>query len=405
MSARQAGGGEGGGARSGLTVLLLVVVAVGMMMLLRAEPATDPFDPRSGAASGTRGLVILLEHQGADVDVVESVPAPGSDRRVLVLQDRLNDEQRMELRAFADAGGVVVMADPASELLDELVPIQDVGDGALPLARDLDTEINLPLGACDVPALGDMRGLFVRHGVLFAADSGDRWCFAATGMGTGDPSAFVLARPQGDGIVVQLGDNELFTNRLLRYADNGPLATALLAPTDESRVSILIGSGAAASSGTISSEGDDTLADLVRPGVWMAIAQLAIAFVVFATARAIRPGRPVREPQQVPIAGNELVVATGTLMYRAQHAERAGSLLRFSAHRALCEQFHLPVTTTVAALDAAVAARTTVPAGRVVAVLARDVRDAADLLALSNDLHTISSQTGLEQPGNQGANQ
>ena len=44
---------------------------------------------------------------------------------------------------------------------------------------------------------------------------------------------------------------------------------------------------------------------------------------------AIRPGRPVREPEQVPIAGSELVVATGTLMQRAHHAdERAGWLLR-----------------------------------------------------------------------------
>ena len=38
-----------------------------------------------------------------------------------------------------------------------------------------------------------------------------------------------------------------------------------------------------------------------------------VAFAVLAIARAIRLGRPVREPEQVPIAGSELVAATGRL--------------------------------------------------------------------------------------------
>jgi len=405
MSARQVGGGGGGGSRSGLTVVLLIAVAVAMMLLMRAEPTADPFDPRSDSGSGTRGLVVLLQQQGADVDIVESVPDPGTDRRVLVLQDRLSDDQHQELLSFVEAGGIVVMADPASELLGVLPFATDVGDGRLPSVRDLDEEINVPVGECDVPALADLRGLFVRSGKLFASAATDRHCFADDDADAGDDLiAFVVARPLGGGIVVQLGDNELFTNRLLRYADNGPLATALLAPTSESRVSILIGTGAVAEEATIASEGDDTLSDLVRPGVWMALAQLALAFVVFAVARAVRPGRPVREPDQVPIAGSELVVATGSLMQRAQHVERAGGLLRYSAHRDLCRQFHLPITTSVAALDATVAQRTGLPAGRVTAVLERDVRDAAQLLQLSNDLHTVRSHTGLDTTGHEGAN-
>jgi len=411
VSARQAGGGAGsGGARSGVTIVLLVAVAVAMMLLLRAEPSAEPFDPRSGASSGTRGLVILLQRQGADVDIVESVPRPGADRRVLVLQDRLNDGQRQELVRFVEAGGVVVMADPTSELAGAVPRTSPVGDGSLPRVRDIEQEIVVPVGECDVPALVGLRGVFVREGVLFHGDDTERRCFAEVDA-RGDHEAFVVVRTRGAGIIVQLGDNELFTNRLLRYADNGPLAAALLAPTTDSRVSILMGSGAVAESATISTDGDDTLSDLVRPGVWMAFVQLALAFIAFAVARAVRPGRPVREPDQVPIAGSELVVATGALMHRAQHAARAGGLLRFSAHRELCRQFHLPVTTSVAALDAAVAARTGLPAGRVSAALEREVADAAELLQLSNDLHTIRSHTGLEptghadQPEHQGAHQ
>ena len=408
MSPRQAGGGGGGGAKSGVTAILLVAVAVAMMLLLRAEPSADPFDPRSEADSGTRGLVVLLQHQGADVDIVESVPQPGTDRRVLVLQDRLNDDERRQLLQFVQAGGVVVMADPASELLGTLPRTTDVGDGELPPVRDIDAEINVPLGECDVPALADLRGVFVRQGVLFHGDPGTgagtggaaavRRCFDDVTAG-GSHRAFVVASAQGDGVVVQLGDNELFTNRLLRYADNGPLATALLAPTTDSRVSILMSDGKVAEAATISSEGDDTLADLVRPGVWMALAQLALAFVVFAVARAVRPGRPVREPEQVPIAGSELVVATGALMHRAEHASRAGGLLRYNAHRELCRQFHLPVNTPVPALDATIAARTGIAPGSVSSVLQREVADADQLLHLSNDLHTIRRQTATEPTG------
>jgi hypothetical protein len=196
----------------------------------------------------------------------------------------------------------------------------------------------------------------------------------------------------GDGVVVQLGDNELFTNRLIRYADNGPLATALLAPTSGAQVTILLGDEPAPSAADIGS-GDETLSSLVRPGVWMAIAQLAIAFVVFAIARAVRPGRPVREPEQVPIAGSELVAATGNLMQRARHAQRAGWLLRGSLYRDLCRRYSLPPSTSISALDEFVAARTSLPPGHVAAVLETEVHDNATLLQLSSSLHTIRELT------------
>ena len=376
-----------------MTALLLVVVALAMMLLVRARPAPDPFDPRSGAAGGTRGLVLLLQQQGASVDIVDAAPQAGTDRRVLVLEDRLSDGQRRSLLDFADAGGLVVMADPASSLVGPPDMVTTIA-GPTPGSRDLAARIDLPLAECDIGALAHLRGVIVRTGVLFARTGATGHCLGENG------GSFVVVHRQGAGIVVQLGDNELFTNGLLRYADNGPLATALLAPTDGARVSILVGDGAAPASASIGGDGDTTLSDLVRPGVWMAIAQLAIAFVVFAAARAIRPGRPVREPDQVPIAGSELVVATGMLMQRARHASRAGSLLRHDAHRRLCEQFHLPANTSVSALDAVVAERTAVPAGSVTAVLERDVLDAEGLLQLSNDLHSVRSRSGYE-----GANQ
>lgn len=389
MSPRRAAQGEpGGGGRAAMTALLLVIAAVGMLLLFRAQPDPEPFDPRSDEGSGTRGLVVLLERQGATVDVVRSSPSAGDSARVLVLEDRLDDAQRRDLLAFADAGGVVVMADPESTLTGDRGSVTDISSSTPSFASgDVDSEISVPLDQCDVPALAHLRGLFVRDGVRFRGTSGPS-CFRNTA------GAFAVVFTQGRGLIVQLGDNELFTNGLLRYADNAPLATALLAPASGAKVDILLGAGAAKSVADLGS-GDRTLSDLVRPGVWMALLQLAIAFIVFAVARAIRPGRPVREPEQVPIAGSELIVATGNLMQRARHAERAGWLLRGNLYRELCGWLHLPPTTTIEALDTAVSSRTTLPPGTVAAALDREVHDDAGLVRLGVALQDIRDATGL----------
>lgn len=399
MSPRRTGVTEPAGGRIGITALLLVVAAIGMLLLLRARPDPEPFDPRSEKGSGTHGLVVLLEHEGATVDIVRAAPAVGGTQRVLVLEDRLNDNQRRDLMAFASGGGVVVVADPSSTLAGDPGPTAAINDDLPPFeGNDVGVQINVPLDNCEVAAFGQLRGLFVRKGVRFREfPSAAATCFRdASG-------AFAVVVPHGEGLIVQLGDNELFTNSLLRYADNGPLATALLAPGDGSHVDILLGEQAAKTTADIGS-GERTLSDLVRPGVWMALTQLAIAFVIFAIARAVRPGRPVREPAQVPIAGSELVVATGRLMQRAQHAERAGWLLQGNLYRSLCTQFNLPSTTSINELDEVVSARTQLPPGQVAAALLLQVQDNAGLVQLSNSLQAIREATPLGRLEVEGVN-
>ncbi|MEN9645082.1 MAG: hypothetical protein RL238_1751 [Actinomycetota bacterium] len=380
MSARRVTADAGNGAKSALAVVVVLLIAVGMMLLLRASPSTDPFDPRSGSEDGARGLVVLLERFGADVEVSRSVPDGSDVRRVLVLQDRMGDDQRAELQRWVRDGGILVMADPDSPLAGPSVGTI-TGEGFVPSGEVAD-EINVPLGPCTIGALRHLRGLYVEDGVRFPVDPAAASCFA-----TGD-RAFAVLRPDGDGAVVQLGDNSFLTNRFLRYADNGGLATALLAPEEGAQVTILVGSEAPATSADIGS-GEQTLLDLVRPGVWMAIAQLAIAFLVFAMSRAVRPGRPVREPDQVPIAGSELVAATGRLMQRARHHERAGALLRAELHRELCAATRTPAAAPIDVLDAAVAARSSVAPGSVVAVLQTETTDEQQLLDLTHRIQEI----------------
>jgi hypothetical protein len=363
------------------SALLVVLVAVAMLLLVRARPSADPFDPRSGAPDGTRGLVLLLEQYGADVDVVRSVPDVSSGRRVLVLQDRLTDDERAALQGYAAAGGVVVMADPESPLAAPAADIAITGTVGDASAGALE-ESNVLLGTCDITALQHLRGLFVAAGVLLEARAEEPACFGGDGL------SFVVARPAGTGVIVALGDNSLFTNRFLRFADNAGLATALLAPVGGTKVSIVLGDAAPKTAADIGT-GDRSLFDLIRPGVWMALAQLALAFVVVAWARAVRPGRPVREPEQPPIAGSELVVATGSLMQRAHHAPRAAQLLRDRLHVQLCEQYRLPPGTSVESVDATVASRTSLQPGQVAEVLRREVRDQQQLLQLSNRIQEI----------------
>lgn len=147
-----------------------------------------------------------MQHEGAEVAVVRSAPDPGGDQRVLVLQDRLNDGQRRDLLAFVEAGGVVVMADPLSSLAGDIGPVATVTD-ELPAfdGNELAGQINIPLDRCDVAALAHLRGVFVRTGVRFR-DTASQACFRD------ESGSFAVVHQRGEGLIVQLGDNELFTN-------------------------------------------------------------------------------------------------------------------------------------------------------------------------------------------------
>lgn len=380
MSRRSAVQEGGGGARTAIAALVIVGAAVVMLLLVRASPSTENFDPRSGNALGTRGLVLLLEKYGANVQVSRSVPPPGSDRRVFVIHDQLSEAERADLTEFVRSGGLAVVADPASELTAGIPSAPfDVSDAATPVDPDTAT---IARDDCDIGALTHLSGAYVPAGVRYTVPAGATACF---GRGA---TAYAVAVPLGEGTLVALGGNLPFANAYLRYADNAAMATALLAPVEGTRVTIVLGTGAAKTAADIGS-GETTLFGLVRPGVWMALAQLAVAFVLLALARAIRPGRPVREPEQVPVAGSELVAATGNLMQRAGHAQKAGWLLRGRLYRALCRRLRLPPTVPIADLDAAAARQLGLAPGSVAAVLDREARDDASLVRLAADLEQL----------------
>jgi hypothetical protein len=321
-------------------------------------------------------MVELLRLHGVTVDVIDAAPAAGDPARVLLLDDRLDEGGRATFDEWIRDGGVAVVADARSPLVAELATSPVDADALPPAQADAAVQANVTRHTCTIGALGALRGVFVRDGVLFEPAPGDGRCFA------GEDGAFVVTRARGAGVLVAVGDNEIWTNALLRYADNAPLATALLAPQPGGAVHLLVGTGPGHGVADVGA-GDQTLRDLVRPGVWMALVQLALAFVLFAVARGIRPGRPVDEPRPVPVEGSELVVATGQLMHRARHAARAGWILRGETYRELCRALGVPTTIQIAELDGRAAARGITHPGEVAAALGTEVATPDALVALA----------------------
>ncbi len=384
--APSAGGGSSGG-RLAISIVMVLAIAVAMLLLVRAKPEVGSYDPRSSRDDGARAMVLLLESRGAEVEISRSAPRPGTEERVLVLADRLTADQRGDLLDWIEAGGIAVVADPQSSLHGGA----GVDGGALEVSADepssdslddVQFEINVPVDQCSIGALQSLRGLFVPNGVLFPVAPGEPQCFAADGH------AFVVARQLGSGLVVGLGDNDVLTNRYLRYGDNSGLATALLTPGNDDRVRVLIGGKVPKTVDDIGS-GEERLVDLVRPGVWMALAQLALAFVVFAFARGIRTGRPVDERRAVPLAGSEFVAANGTLLQRAQHSERAAWVVRGRFYRDLCHALRQPPNTPIELLDRAAADRFGTVVGEITTIFQTVVTDQQQLLALTQAMHRV----------------
>jgi hypothetical protein len=334
--------------------------------------------------------------------ISHDVPAVGTATRVLVISDRLGSAQRSRLIEFIEAGGVAIVADPDSTLhggagVDggSIVVVAE----AKPEFAAAQAEANVTNDVCTIDALTQLRGLFVPDGVLFPVGPDEPACFGVVSADE-QTHAFVIRRQLGAGTVIGLGDNQILTNEYIRYADNSGLGVALLAPTPIT-VNIVIGDQAARTPDEIGS-GEQTLRDLVRPGVWMGFAQLALAFVVFAVAKGVRVGRPVVENLPTPIAGSEFVRARGTVMHRAGHAQRAGQTLRAELHRELCDRFALPRSSTLDAVVAEATRRSNVDREALIDALSRDVDNAAALLDLSQciaaaraDLEYHADHTGV----------
>lgn len=315
--------------------------------LLGGRPGRDgpPLDPRSDGPLGTSALVALVERLDGRAILDPGLPT-GDDDVALVLQDRLDDDQLASLERWVRAGGTLVVTDPASTLTP---PVVD--PGLIPVTAPLEP------GGCSIPALVGVGRVDAGASLRFAPAEVDGICF-----GNRREGAFVVLTAVGAGQVVAVGGAAFLTNDLLGHDDNAVLAAALLAPVAGTQVRVVEPPVPAGG-------GDKTLRDLVPGGVQRALAQLGVAFVLYAVWRAIRLGQPVPEDQPVEIAGSELVGAVGRLLSRARAPGAAADTMREAARRSLRSRLGVPPELPTSELAAIGAARLGLPLDVVLAAV------------------------------------
>lgn len=317
---------------------LLLALGVVLLGLVASNGRTegDPLDPRSTEPLGARGLVLLLEEQGAEVRLAGGTPP---ERAVAVLlQDRLNQAETDDLEAWVGAGGTLVVADPLSSLAPA------IGGSSTGIFDVEPNDADELVPACPLQAVASVGRIDAAGAAPFRVPENAVGCFPVSG------GHYLVARAVGDGAIVALGGAGPFVNRHLDEADNAVLAVGLMAPRSGASVVFVQPSVVGA--------GQESLTDLVSRRVKDGLWQLLVAFALFALWRARRLGRPVVEPQPVAIAGSELVVAVGNLLQQGRRRDSAAAMLRSELRRSLSDRLGVPLAAPPADFAAAAAART-----------------------------------------------
>jgi hypothetical protein len=364
-------GGRSGGRGRVLPWIAGLIGAVVLLLLIGAPQPGAPLSPRSTAPEGTRGLVLFLEELGASVEVSRDRPEAGDDV-ALVIGDDLGAARRREVRAWAEDGGVLVVADAGSPLAAQ------VGEEGFSfgLVDRGDCDVDAFRGAETVDVSGTQN--FDAPTSLLEIPESGAGCF-----GDGD-EALVVVEESGDGTIVTVGDADLFTNQNLDERDNAVVAGALLAPVDGTRVRILEAPF---------QERDTGLVDLIPANVRRAFIQLLIAFAVYALWRAIRLGRPVTEDQPVSVAGSELVAAVGGLLEVSGDPGRAAALLRAELRRDIGLRFGIAPNVTPEVVTDVVAHRTGVDRSKLYAALvAAPAANDAELTELARLIDAVRQE-------------
>jgi hypothetical protein len=313
-----------GGSRARRALPLVIIAAlavVAAVVNLRSGGDGPLLDPASTEANGTKALRLILEEVGADVEVVSGPPLGEFDTMLLML-DNIGGEMAREVADHVNQGGVLVVTDFGGRLTPGLRPSSVAGSGIAPTTLER---------GCEITALADVDEIRITSAPLFEPPNTGTGCYRV------EDDAWLIIRPRGDGTLVTTGGAEWLTNRGIAAGDNAVLATALLAPSEGTRVAIvrpdLALPGVA---------GRTTLSDLMPTAVKLGLLQLLVAFGVVVLWRARRLGAPLREVQPVRLPASELVLAVGNLFQRTAARERAAGLLRSDLRTLLTRRLGIP---------------------------------------------------------------
>lgn len=327
--------------------------------------------PRSEDPDSTLALRRYLENLGLVVSERDGLPSAGGTL-VLVADIRGSDEAQPILD-WVDGGGHLVVADPRSAFV-EMVG----GSAGATLGFGGTVEL---APSCVAPAVLGVDRIVTRATdlVLVARDPALVSCFP---VGDG---ALVLTRAYGEGTATLLGGASVFTNALLREADNAVFAAGVAGSGSE----VVFGPPATAVPGSTGIW--DALPDRARAAVLAIIA----AVVAFALVRARRLGQPVVEEPIAPIPGSELVRAAGRMYRKARATAYAGTLMRQAAISRMSRRFGAAGAHD---LSGAIARASGLPRDRIEEILTgREPRDDDELMALGAELEGLSA--GAEMGG------
>lgn len=341
--------------------LLLALLLIGLSVFGGGGPNQRPLDPRSVSPDGAKALVDLLGEVGADVRLGDDQPDDSTDVALLLL-DRYGTDGSATLSSWVRSGGRLVVADPFSTLAPDSLPT---------------FEQTLTGPDCSVEALADVT-------TISSIDSRFDVDDVAGGVACFDGA--VVVEVIGDGFVISVGGPGPFLNRNLAFDDNAVLAVALLAPTDDTRVSFL-------EPRFVSGVEEESISDLVRDPVWVLLFQSGVAFLIFAWFKARRLGAPVAEPVDVRIEGAELAAARGRLLEGLRQPEAAAGDVRWATRNVLRRRLGLPADVSNEVLADAVARHASVDAAEVRALLAdRPVADDAALHGVAQGLGRLRAE-------------
>ncbi len=337
-----------------------VVAAILLAAAVAGAPAGGPpLDPTSTAPGGTKAVVDTLVELGVDVAVEPAALSADVDRALLLIDD-LSDDEREELEAWIDAGGVLVLTDPRSPLAPETAGSAAVGGvGVAPIEA-----------SCDLAALRDVPSVLPEStAVVYSTPEGAVGCFPR------DEGHWLVATAHGRGVVVALGGPDVLVNARLEVEGHPELLAGLLARPD-GRVAIL--------RTRLPGAGEQSLVDLIPGNVKLFGLQLLIALLLVIAWRARRLGQPVAEPQPVAIPASELVTAAGRLLQERRGLAQAADELRADLRLGIRRRLGLPRELPDDMLAGVVASRTAADADELRAVLdGPPPRDEAELIELA----------------------
>jgi hypothetical protein len=343
--------------RRRLVWVAAIVVLAGLVLL--TPTAEDP-----DATVAVRRFLANLGFEVVDDDAL-----PPVDRTLVLLHDVRGQGDAEALLTWAERGGQLIVADPASALV-ELAGAVPAGPAGFAGTVELEP-------GCIAPAVVGVDRVAINASdmALAARDEALVSCFP-----TGD-GAFLLTRRHGAGTVTLLGGSSPLTNALLAEADNAVLAAQLAAPGRTIVFGPPLPPGAAGTGVW------EALPERVRA----AIVAIVAAGVAFGLVRARRLGRPAVEEPIAPIPGSELVRAAARLYRRARAAPYAGRLMREGGAARVARS--LRVAGRDHGLTDALARASGLPPARVTDILeGPDPRSDEELINLGRELEELAAR-------------